>query len=115
MRAFVRAADAGAEAEKKADANDAKTKGNEFFKQGKLDQAVEWYSKAVELDPTNHVYMSNRAAAYLKQNEFALGLADCEAVQSMPTFASLAADQRMKCLFRKGLALAGLDKHGAAC
>ena len=35
-----------------------KNKGNEFFKKGQHDEAIAWYTKAVEAEPSNHVYYS---------------------------------------------------------
>ncbi|CAM9623691.1 unnamed protein product [Pylaiella littoralis] len=43
-----------------------KNKGNEAFKTGLWKEAIEWYSRAIDIDPDNKVYFSNRSAAYLK-------------------------------------------------
>jgi len=43
-----------------------KDQGNVLFKQQKFQEAVEKYSEAAELDPTNAIYLSNRAMAYSK-------------------------------------------------
>lgn len=40
-----------------------KAKGNEFFKKGQYEEAITWYSKAIEKEPSNHAYYSNRSAA----------------------------------------------------
>lgn len=51
----------------------AKEQGNEYFKQGKLEDAVRLYTKGIDLDPdssTTHVLYANRAMCYLKQKEF---------------------------------------------
>lgn len=48
-----------------------KAKGNEFFKKGDYTTAVVWYTKAVDADPGNRVYYSNRAAAYQKMGNYA--------------------------------------------
>ena len=71
------------EADKKAYLNPeeglkAKTRGNEFFKQGNWPKAVHEYSEAIKRDPENAVYYGNRAAAYTKLMEFGLGMEDCE-------------------------------------
>lgn len=51
-------------ADNKAEAEREKAKGNEFIAANKPEKALECYSKAIELDPTNAIYFSNRAAAY---------------------------------------------------
>ena len=46
-----------------------KDQGNAAFKAGDTEAAIELYSRAIELDPENHVFYSNRAAAYLRQGD----------------------------------------------
>ncbi|KAK6979257.1 RNA polymerase II-associated protein 3 [Biomphalaria glabrata] len=46
-----------------------KNKGNEFYKLGQLEQAIEAYSKGLRLDPTNSLLLTNRAQAFLKLNK----------------------------------------------
>lgn len=43
-----------------------KAKANEAFKHGDFDGAIAGYSGAIQADPYNPVYFSNRAMAYLK-------------------------------------------------
>ena len=76
-------------------------------------QAVACYTKAVELDGSCHVYKNNRAAAYIKLERFAEAIEDCNVVLKQAK--GLAKDQQVKCMYRKGLGLAGLAKHSAAC
>jgi len=56
--------------------------------------------------------MGNRAAAYIKKSEFEPAVEDCDAVLKM---ADISKDHRVKAMYRKGLALAGLGRHSAAC
>jgi len=54
----------------------AKERGNERLRAGDVDGALEEYSKAIELDASNHIYYSNRSAANLKLECYAAALAD---------------------------------------
>ena len=56
-----------------ADAEDAKTQGNTALAAKDFDNAIKWYSQALDFSkrlalPNNrHVYFSNRSAAYLSK------------------------------------------------
>lgn len=50
----------------KVQAEGFKASGNESFKAGRWQEAVTWYTQAIELDPEDRVYYSNRSAAYAK-------------------------------------------------
>jgi len=41
-----------------------KNKGNAEFKQKNFEKAIEHYSEAIKLDPTNQVFYSNRSGCY---------------------------------------------------
>lgn len=49
-----------------SDADKYKAQANEAFKAGDFDGAITGYSGAIQADPANPVYFSNRAMAYLK-------------------------------------------------
>lgn len=86
-----------------ADADEFKNSGNDFFKNGKTNEAIEMYTKAIEVDGGNHVYFSNRSAAYLKKGEAENALADANACLKLtPDFD--------KGYSRKGAALQALKK-----
>ena len=57
--------------EQKADAIKYKNLGNAEYKAKKFDKAVGLYSKAIGLDPTNHVFYSNRSGCFLSMQRFA--------------------------------------------
>lgn len=65
-----------------------KLEGNKAMAQKNFDLAIEKYSEAIKLIPTNTVYLSNRAAAYSSNRQHELALADAEkATQIEPTYA----------------------------
>lgn len=55
-----------------------KEQGNGFLTAGKFEEAIEAYTNAIELDPTDHVFYSNRSAAYLSKGDADLALTDAE-------------------------------------
>lgn len=59
-----------------AEAPQFKAKGNEFFKARDYASAIEWYTKAVDADPENRVYYSNRSAAYSAARQYDLAAED---------------------------------------
>lgn len=55
-----------------------KVKGNEALSGGRFDEAVNFYTEAINLDPTNHVLYSNRSAAHAKALDWSNALADAD-------------------------------------
>jgi len=62
-----------------AAAEAAKTRGNELYKRGEYSAAVDMYSKAVRLQPSNATFRINRAAAALMLERAQDALEDCQA------------------------------------
>ncbi|RLN62814.1 hypothetical protein BBP00_00004513 [Phytophthora kernoviae] len=90
-----------------------KTLGNEEFNLKNFAKAVECYSEAIRLDPQNHVYYSNRSAAYGALGQWEMAETDAKGcVQRNAKFAKgyhrLANAQQM--LGRKTEAIATLKK-----
>ena len=84
-----------------ANAEEHKAAGNEHFKSGRYDDAVASFTLAIEADGTNHVYYSNRSAAYAAAERWTEALADAEKTTEMkPDWA--------KGYARKGAALFGM-------
>ena len=50
--------------------------GNIALLEGKYEVAVVWYGEAITLDPTNHVYFSDRAAAFANLKKYKESLTD---------------------------------------
>lgn len=60
----------------RAQADALKAKGNAAFAAGRHAEAVQLFSRCIELDPSNHIYFSNRAAAHLGGKEYAAAARD---------------------------------------
>ena len=59
-------------------ANEFKQRGNEAFKEGNIEDAINFFSQAIDLDPDNHVFYSNRSACYMKSDSISKALKDSE-------------------------------------
>uniref|UniRef100_A0A672ZUW4 Small glutamine-rich tetratricopeptide repeat-containing protein alpha n=1 Tax=Sphaeramia orbicularis TaxID=375764 RepID=A0A672ZUW4_9TELE len=93
--------------EQREEAEQLKTEGNDQMKVENFAAAVEFYSKAIAINPQNAVYYCNRAAAYSKLGNYAGAVQDCEqAIGIDPNYS--------KAYGRMGLALASLNKHTEA-
>jgi len=90
-----------------AEAERYKEKGNEEFKKGNMAQAIEFYTYATEMDPKNHIYMTNRAAAYAHMQKWDKSLRDAQkSVEMNPSWD--------KGYWRIGNALMAMDNPGEA-
>ena len=88
-------------------ANVAKDKGNAAMNYEEYSKAIEHYSEAIRLNPNNHVFFSNRSAAYLNDGQVELALEDADTcIQLDPSF--------KKGYYRKGIALRTLDLNKEA-
>lgn len=54
-----------------------KNKGNQAFKNSQFDLALEWYTKAINVNPNEPSYYTNRASVYIAKENFTLALNDC--------------------------------------
>lgn len=84
-----------------------KDKGNDYFKRGDYDNAIECYTKGADLDPTNPLLPANRAMALLKQEKFGAAEIDCTMALSLDPLYT-------KAYLRRGTARMGLKKYSAA-
>lgn len=84
-------------------AEEFKLQGNQAFVQKDFQKAAELFTKAIELDPSNAVYYSNRSGCWASLNNFEKALEDAEkCLANDPKF--------VRGYSRKGLALFKLDK-----
>ncbi|KAI9890196.1 MAG: hypothetical protein M1814_004358 [Vezdaea aestivalis] len=73
--------------EQKTQSEQFKAQGNVSMQQKDYNGALEFYSKAIEIDSTNPIFLSNRAAAYSALNKHEEAAIDAEAaVASDPNF-----------------------------
>uniref|UniRef100_A0A8C6T663 Protein phosphatase 5, catalytic subunit n=1 Tax=Neogobius melanostomus TaxID=47308 RepID=A0A8C6T663_9GOBI len=63
-------------AEGSNDAELLKEKANTYFKEKDYDNAIKYYTEALELNPSNAIYYSNRSLAYLRTECYGYALAD---------------------------------------
>lgn len=84
-----------------AKALDFKNEGNVFIKQQNFLDAVDRYTKAIELDDTQSIYFSNRALAQLKLDNYQSCLNDCDSAIKLDP-------KNVKAYHRRGLSYVGL-------
>lgn len=85
-------------------AEEFKAKGNKALVAKNFSEAIENYTQAINLDGTNHVYYSNRSAAYLSKSDAVNALEDANSCIALnPDFA--------KGYSRKGAALHALKRY----
>lgn len=89
--------------DRKEQAEVVKNEGNRLMKEGKFNEALVAYNKAISLDATNAAFYCNRAAAYLRMSDFEKSIADCK-------MALLYNPQYSKAYGRMGIAYANLRK-----
>lgn len=89
------------------EAEQFKAAGNKALQSGNLTEAIENYTKAIDADGTNHVFYSNRSAAYLKKGDGNNALEDAKSTIAInPGFS--------KGYSRKGAALHTLKRYNDA-
>ncbi|XP_015755225.1 PREDICTED: hsp70-Hsp90 organizing protein 3-like [Acropora digitifera] len=88
-------------------AAELKNKGNSFLQTGDYAKAIECYTEAIALNPLEHVFYSNRSAAYAKDKNYEKALADArKCVELKPDWG--------KGYSRLGAALSFLGRHAEA-
>ncbi|PPQ76436.1 hypothetical protein CVT24_013314 [Panaeolus cyanescens] len=64
-------------------AEKVKEQGNNAFKAKKYTEAVELYTKAIEMNPLEPSYLTNRAASYMALKRFRPAMEDCQVAASL--------------------------------
>ena len=71
-------------------AAELKSKGNAALQEGKVDDAIKFYTEAIAVDSENHVLYSNRSAAYAKAEKYDEALQDAKkTVEIKPDWAKV--------------------------
>ncbi|KEP47008.1 DnaJ family C protein [Rhizoctonia solani 123E] len=73
----------GGQVDLAAQAEVIKERGNDQFRKGQYESAIESYSKAISLNSNEPSYLTNRAASYMALKKFAPALADCQSAASL--------------------------------
>jgi len=93
--------------EDKDEAEKLKTEGNNLMRTEKFSEALQMYTKAIEIDGSNPVFYCNRAAAHSKMDNHGQAVEDCQrAVDMDPSYS--------KAYGRLGLAYSSMDRHKEA-
>lgn len=91
----------------KAEALKLKDEGNKYLLAHKYNEAMDAYTRAIELDSENPIFFSNRAQVHIKLESYGLAIADCDAALAIdPNF--------VKAYYRKGLSLMALLNYKEA-
>jgi len=64
-------------------ADELKSKGNAALQAENYSEAIDFYTQAIAVDPSNHILYSNRSAAYAKVGKFSESLKDAEQTVSL--------------------------------
>jgi stress-induced-phosphoprotein 1 len=84
-----------------------KLKGNDSLNNENYDEAIKFYTQAIDLDSSNHILFSNRSAAFIQKEMFVEALNDSLKTISLK-------NEWPKGYFRKGMALKLLKKFDEA-
>jgi len=88
-------------------AAELKEKGNLAFQKGDFDEAIKYFTQAIEFDPKNHLLYSNRSAAYASVKNYPRALEDAnKTIELAPNW--------VKGYSRKGIALYYLERYQEA-
>lgn len=60
-----------------------KSKGNAALQNNNNEEAIKYYSEAIQLDSANHILFSNRSAAFAKAGKYREALVDAEKTISL--------------------------------
>jgi tetratricopeptide (TPR) repeat protein len=91
----------------KEKAIDAKNRGNAAFQKGDYPTSVRLYTEAIQFDPNDHTFYTNRSAAFSSLNQHEKALEDATKAVELKS-------DWMKGHYRRGVSLLQLGRHGEA-
>jgi stress-induced-phosphoprotein 1 len=91
-----------------------KAEGNKLFAEKKFQEAVDKFSQAIELDPTNHVLYSNRSGAYASLKDYDNALEDAQKTTELKPDWSKGFSRKGGALHGQGDLVAALDAYEEA-
>lgn len=96
-------------------AEQAKNKGNDFFKKKQFNDAINSYEEAIKLNPNEPLYYNNKAAAYIELSEFDSAMVEISQAEKLFE-EGVVKDfvKKAKVLARKGNIYAKQDKYDEA-
>eukprot|EP00672_Neobodo_designis_P027301 CAMPEP_0174839542 /NCGR_PEP_ID=MMETSP1114-20130205/8111_1 /TAXON_ID=312471 /ORGANISM="Neobodo designis, Strain CCAP 1951/1" /LENGTH=418 /DNA_ID=CAMNT_0016073667 /DNA_START=28 /DNA_END=1284 /DNA_ORIENTATION=+ len=96
-------------------ADQLKQKGNELVGQAKYTEAIGYYTKAIELNPSNHILFANRAAAYTHLKDYKSAIIDCEHCIALDESYTKAYSRLGTALYYDGNYRRAVDAYTRAC
>jgi small glutamine-rich tetratricopeptide repeat-containing protein alpha len=91
-----------------------KVKGNQLIAQNNCAEAINYYNKAIELEPSNAVYYANRAAAFTRLKTYKKAIDDCRKAIVLDPGYSKAHSRLGTALFYEGLYKEAVDAYEVA-
>jgi|UniRef100_A0A7S4FPT7 small glutamine-rich tetratricopeptide repeat-containing protein alpha len=95
-------------------ADQLKTHGNQKMVSGQYQEAVNYYTKAIEMDSSSAIYFANRAAAHTHLKDYKKAIADCESSLRIDANYSKAYSRLGTALFYEGSYQKAVEKYAKA-
>ena len=95
----------------KKEAEALKLQGNDFYKQKDFPNALKFYQEAIDKDPEEITYYSNKAAVYFEMKEYEQCIEQCDKAKEQTIGKAYDYVKLAKAMARKGNALLQLEKY----
>jgi len=89
---------------KEEESEEQKVKGNDFFKKGRYEEAIQCYTRTIQLTPQSAIGYANRGMAYLNMKSYEKAEQDCTSAIALDK-------QYIKAYSRRGSARKNLGKY----